>query len=57
MYPWYDYMDPTINNTVNGKEDKTSQRLHVSYFVSTVAGASSQQAVQIAGYMRPIVYH
>ncbi|KAF5323124.1 hypothetical protein D9611_009260 [Ephemerocybe angulata] len=28
MYPWYNYMDPTINITVNGKDDKTSQRLH-----------------------------
>ncbi|KAJ2923433.1 hypothetical protein H1R20_g13665, partial [Candolleomyces eurysporus] len=28
MYPWYDYMDPATNITVNGKEDQTSQRLH-----------------------------
>ncbi|KAJ2914947.1 hypothetical protein MD484_g5436, partial [Candolleomyces efflorescens] len=28
MYPWYDYMDPATNITVNGKDDQTSQRLH-----------------------------
>ena len=57
MYPWYDYMDPTINNTVNGKEDKTSQRLHVSYLASAVAVAFSQQAVQFAGHLRLIVHY